>query len=129
MRISKDCRPGRLAGIDDRRRARVPVVSPPLHDAFGHERPPRSTLRTPPLISDGHTHIRIADLVAVVVHAPQPLQPTDVIPSGTARIYPLPDRLPTWDELPFHEDYLGPFTHIVVVETPSAYDEEVASYI
>lgn len=36
------------------------------------------------------THIRIADLVAVVVHAPEPFQSTDVIPDGTARIYPAP---------------------------------------
>ncbi|CCQ46133.1 hypothetical protein ARTSIC4J27_2093 [Pseudarthrobacter siccitolerans] len=41
------------------------------------------------------THIRIADHVAVVVHVPEPLRSRDVVPEGTARIYPLPDRLPT----------------------------------
>lgn len=33
-------------------------------------------------------HIRVADLVAVVIHAPEPLKTTDVVPHGTAQIYP-----------------------------------------
>ncbi|HAP90880.1 MAG TPA: hypothetical protein DCR15_14625, partial [Arthrobacter bacterium] len=69
------------------------------------------------------THIRIADLVAVVIHAPEPLLPTDVIPDRTARIFPLPDGLPSWEELPFHDDYLGPFTHIDLIGDPPQREE------
>lgn len=56
------------------------------------------------------THIRIADVAAVVVHVPEALLPLEVLPEGTARIHPLPPALPTWGGLPRHDDYLGPFT-------------------
>jgi len=64
------------------------------------------------------THIRIADLGAVIAHVPEPLRSRDVLPEGTARIYPLPSRLPTWEGLPRHNDYLGPFTSWNLGEAP-----------
>lgn len=63
------------------------------------------------------THIRIADVVAVITYVPEPLQSLDVLPEETARIHPWPDRLPTWRGLPLHDDYLGPFTVWNVVGT------------
>lgn len=65
------------------------------------------------------THIRIADVVAVIVHVPEPLAALDAVPEETARIHPLPDRLPTWSGLPVHEDYLGPITLWNVLGTSS----------
>jgi hypothetical protein len=56
------------------------------------------------------THIRIADVVAVITYVPKPLRSLDVLPEETARIYPAPALLPTWRGLPLHDDYLGPFT-------------------
>lgn len=65
------------------------------------------------------THIRIADVVAVVTYVPEPLHWLDVLPEETARIHPLPAGLPTWGDLPLHDDYLRPFTVWNVVRTPS----------
>ncbi len=63
------------------------------------------------------THIRIADVGAVVIHVPEQLEWLDVRPEETARIYPRPVRLPTWGGLPRHNDYLGPLTYWNVLET------------
>ena len=60
-------------------------------------------------------HIRIADLVAVVVHAPEPLCSTDITLDGAAQIYPPRGRLLTWEELPLDDNYLGPFAHADIV--------------
>jgi hypothetical protein len=57
------------------------------------------------------THIRVADLVAVVVYVPEPMRSTAVLPEETEQIHPLPTRLPDWEALPHHDDYLGVFTH------------------
>lgn len=64
------------------------------------------------------THIRIADLVAVVVYAPQDLRSTDVMPSNASRIYPLSNAVLTWEELPLREDYLDLFTSVQVHDGP-----------
>jgi hypothetical protein len=67
------------------------------------------------------THIRIADVAAVVTYVPEPLQTLDVLPDETARIHPVPARLPTWGGLPRHDDYLGPSTHWNIVgDSPGA---------
>jgi len=66
------------------------------------------------------THIRIADLAAVIIHVPEPLRSLDAVPEGTSRIYPLPTRLPTWGGLPRHKDYLAPFTSWNVDGAPGA---------
>ncbi|WP_185996144.1 hypothetical protein [Nocardioides campestrisoli] len=58
------------------------------------------------------THIRVTDLVAVVVHVPEPLRSTDVRPDEVARIHPVPTRLPTWGGLPRHNYYWGQSTHL-----------------
>lgn len=58
------------------------------------------------------THIRIADLVAIVIHTPDLVNPADVIPDGAVRIYPVSSTPPDWGRLPIHDDYLGPFTHV-----------------
>ncbi len=63
------------------------------------------------------THIRIADIVAVITYVPKPLQWMDVLPKETARIHPMPSRLPVWDDLPLHDDYLGPLTVWNVIRT------------
>lgn len=63
------------------------------------------------------THIRIADLVGVVTYAPDPLRPEDIVPSDAVRIYPLPERAPTWESLHISKDYLDILT---VIETNDA---------
>jgi hypothetical protein len=65
------------------------------------------------------THIRIADVAAIITYVPEPLQWLDVLPEETARIHPLPARLPTWGGLPRHDDYLVPVTRWNVLGTSS----------
>jgi hypothetical protein len=62
------------------------------------------------------THIRVADLVGVVVLTPPPLQPESVldVPNASARIWPPPPRLPTWGGLPRRKDYLDHFVTVDV---------------
>lgn len=55
------------------------------------------------------THIRIADLVGVVVYAPALQRPEDVVLRDAVRIYPQHEPAPTWEGLPLREDYLDLF--------------------
>ena len=57
------------------------------------------------------THIRVADVVGVVVYRPTLLPLLDVAVEGTARVFPLPGKLPTWGGLPWHDVYWGPSTY------------------
>jgi len=66
------------------------------------------------------THIRIADLVAVVVYARKPLRPADVVTSDGSRIYPASEVSPEWDELPLRENYLDLFTIVDGEAVPPA---------
>lgn len=58
------------------------------------------------------THIRVSDIVGVVILAPPPLRANAVLEPNTqsSRIWPLPPRLPTWGGLPRRKDYLEHFT-------------------
>ncbi|WBL18779.1 hypothetical protein [Citricoccus sp. NR2] len=63
------------------------------------------------------THIRIADLVGVVVYAPKPLRPEDVVLPDATRIYPPSGRRTTWETVPLLTDYLD---GIAIVEMKDA---------
>lgn len=58
------------------------------------------------------SHIRVADLVGVVILVPAPVQVEAVVEhnAGSARIWPPPAKLPTWGGLPRRKDYLDHFT-------------------
>jgi hypothetical protein len=58
------------------------------------------------------THIRVADLVGVVILVPAPVHVDAVIETntGSAKIWPTPSRCPTWGGLPLRADYLDHFT-------------------
>jgi hypothetical protein len=58
------------------------------------------------------THIRVGDLVGVVILVPAPLSVTKAVIEHDAsrRIWPLPDTLPKWGRLPVRKDYLDHFT-------------------
>lgn len=57
------------------------------------------------------THIRVADLVGVVLLVPAPVHVDAVVETGTgsAKIWPVPTKLPTWGGLPRRKDYLDHF--------------------
>ncbi|MFE7067185.1 hypothetical protein [Microbacterium sp. NPDC057658] len=63
------------------------------------------------------THIRVADLVGVVVHVPQGLRPTDVKIDTALQIYPAPRDTIAWEQVPIADDYLGPLAILDVVGT------------
>jgi hypothetical protein len=58
------------------------------------------------------THIRVGNLVGVVILVPAPLSAPKVVVEHDAsrRIWPLPDTLPTWGGLPVRKDYFDHFT-------------------
>lgn len=63
------------------------------------------------------THIRIADLVGVVVYAPELLRPEDIVLRDAVMIFPVSGPASRWESLPVREDYLDIFT---VVEMDDA---------
>ena len=58
------------------------------------------------------THVRVADLVGVVILVPAPVHVDAVIETntGSAKIWPAPTTCPTWGGLPRRADYLDHFT-------------------
>lgn len=58
------------------------------------------------------THIRVSDLVGVVILVPAPLNAVTAVDDQDAsrRVWPLPDTLPTWGAIPRRKDYLDHFT-------------------
>lgn len=72
-------------------------------------------------------HIRIADLVGVVVYVPEPLRPQDVVLCDATKIYPPDEQPPTWESLPVRQDYLDIFTALEVSDTGSAHSGSEAT--
>ncbi|WP_152364937.1 hypothetical protein [Microlunatus speluncae] len=58
------------------------------------------------------THIRIADLVGVVVYAPELPRPENIVLRDAVRIYPRPGSAPAWESLPVRKDYLDIVTFV-----------------
>lgn len=58
------------------------------------------------------THIRVGELVGVVILVPAPLSVVKAVDEHDAsrRIWPLPDTLPSWESLPVRRDYRDHFT-------------------
>lgn len=63
------------------------------------------------------THIRVADLVGVVVHVPEGLNATDVEVASSLRIHPFRTGRITWEEIPIAESYLSPLAILHMVRT------------
>lgn len=65
------------------------------------------------------THIRVADLVGVVVLVPPPLTTAAVVEqTDSTRIWPLPAKLPTWGSRKSRKDYIDHLTVFDISNLP-----------